>query len=173
MCTPIAAAAVLTIAQGAAQYSAVKQSNAYARSEIQRESQLSAQATQNQADQINAQASTDMSARAIQAARERAALRVAAGEAGVSGNSPAISEMRSQFAEGYDITTINGNRLAMLKQGALEGDAAQSRLRSDYNRYAPPSPLASALTIGANVAGLYASKVDGRPIDPSAPKIPR
>lgn len=167
MCNPIAAAAVLQIAQGVSQYSAAKQASAYERSAISNEMALSAQATQNQADQIRNQESVDMSARAIQAARERAALRVAAGEAGVGGNSPAISEMRSQFAEGFDMTTIRGNADAQLKQGALEGMAAQSRLTAGYNRAAPPSPLASALTIGANVAGLY-SRMPSRPTINSA-----
>ncbi len=152
---PIAIAAALQVAQGIAQYQQQKQLSIYGRAQLQNEMNLSAEATQNQADQIRNQATIDMSARAIQAARERASLRVAAGEAGVGGNSPAISEMRNQFAEGYDMTTIRGNADAQLKQGWLEGLASQSRLQSEYNSLAPPSPLASALTIGANVAGLY------------------
>lgn len=164
MCNPMAAAAALQIVQGATQYSAAKQSSKYIQGQLVEQSQLQAQATNDQLEQINSQAATDMSARAIAAARERAQLRVAAGEAGVGGNSPAISEMRSQFAEGYDMTTINSNRIAALKQATLEGRSAQARTQAEFYQNAPPNPLSSVLTIGANVAGLYSRQ-------PSAPKV--
>lgn len=162
MCDPVSIATVLTVASGAMQYQAAKQNSKFMRDQLQAEGETNSQAINDQINQIQNQAGIDMSARAIEAAKERARLRVASGEFGVGGVSPDIAEKRVSFSEGYDLSTINNNRTAAQKQAVLEGRSTQARTLTGIYQNRGPDPLTSALTIGANVAGLQAGQ-------PSAP----
>lgn len=168
MCDPtggVATLALLTVASGAMQYQQQKQDSKFMRNQLEAEGQLNAEATNDQIGQIKNQATIDISERAKAALQERARLRVAAGEFGVGGVSPDISEKRSMFAEGTDISTIDSNHRAARKQAVLEGRGAQARTLTGIYQNRAPDALASALTIGANVAGIKAGQ-------PTAPKKP-
>lgn len=166
MCIPaIPALIALTVASGVAQYQEKKQSSAYLRNQLGLEGEENAKATQDQIDQIQNQASIDMSERTKAALQERARLRVAAGEFGVGGVSPDIAEKRSLFSEGYDLATIDNNRTAAQRQAVREGRSSQARTLTGIYQNRAPDALASALTIGANVAGIAATQ-------PSAPDLP-
>jgi hypothetical protein len=165
MCEPVTIATGLMIASGAMQYQQARKDSKFMQGQLGEESRINAEATADQISQIQSQAAIDMSERTKAGLQERARLRVAAGEFGVGGVSPGISEKRSLFAEGFDLSTMDNNRKAAQKQAGLEGRTAQNRTTTERYRNAPPNLWTSALTIGANVAGLRAGR-------PSRPKLP-
>lgn len=146
------------ILSGAMAYKQGKQDSQFMRNQLQQEGETNAQATQDQVDQIQAQAAGDMSERSKAALQERARLRVASGEFGVGGVSADIAQTRSKFSEGVDLSTIDSNRRAAQKQAGLEGKGAQARTQTGIYQNRGPDALASSLTIAGNVAGLYSTQ---------------
>jgi hypothetical protein len=108
---------------------------------------------QEQYKQIDAQASQQMTERAREAMKERARLRVIAGEFGIGGG---VSEDRimneSRFNEGTDMATIEANRMSNLKQTELEAKGMRAGSVRQLSQVKQPSLIGS----GLQIAGIYA-----------------
>lgn len=86
-----------------------------------------------QQDQVNSQAALEKTERARQAMIERAKLRVAEGESGVSGLSPFREMGETYFNEGYDASILETNRANKIRQIQTEKDATESRAAGRIN----------------------------------------
>lgn len=111
---------------------------------------------QLQADQLNAQASEEMTQRARQARIERSRLRVAAGESGVGGLATERLINNASFQEGYDVSRIEANRQNKIKQNNLETKSIHARAQSNLNSISRPSLLGTALQIAGSIGGVAA-----------------
>lgn len=100
--------------------------------------------------QIDGQTQDEMSERAKVGMRERASLRVAAGEAGVGGVGVDIQDSQSQFNQGQDIAKIESNRTAQAKQVALERSGSKASTQSKINSM--PSSAATGARAGLQIA---------------------
>jgi hypothetical protein len=119
---------------------------------------------QQQYKQTNQQATDEMSARAREAMIERARLRVAGGESGLSGNSNDRIVNESSFNEGFDIASIESNRQNSLRQIENEGKGIRSGNITEMSRIQKPSLIGTGLQIaGAAVdAGTTYSYLKGK-----------
>jgi len=104
---------------------------------------------QKQSDQIATAAGAKAGERTKAAQAERARLRVAAGEAGVAGQSFEAQLMDSAFQESHDVATIS-------KDTELQQEASQARTDTALVSTMQPSPIASGLQIlGGAVGAAY------------------
>lgn len=107
--------------------------------------------------QIDGQAQQQTSDRAKAAMRERAALRVAAGESGVSGAGVNVIDSQIQQTASADMGTIESNRAARSKQAAMDQAGTAAAIQSRRNEL--PSEAATwgqaALRIGGDVSKYY------------------
>lgn len=103
--------------------------------------------------QLDGQAQDEMSERAKVGMRERASLRVAAGEAGVGGVGVDIQDAQSQFNQGQDVAKIESNRSAQAKQVALERSGSKASASSKANSL--PSSASTGARAGLQIAGDY------------------
>lgn len=141
MCDPASAMLAISVASSVAGGIG---SNKQARAQIEANN---AAATAQQ-DQLNAQAALDTQERSRQGARERATMRVSAGESGVAGASPLGMLMDSLFQEGYDNSITEYNR----------SNAVEASSRENYARNVDAAGRAqSALETGLQIAGATAS----------------
>lgn len=97
-----------------------------------------------QQSQINAQASQEQFERAREGNRERGAIRVAAGEAGVAGGSVRNQLMDSLFQEGMDSSVVESNR-----ENSIAASQAENRSRVASLK------TASALETGLEIGAIY------------------
>jgi opacity protein-like surface antigen len=110
---------------------------------------------QEQYKQIDAQAAQQMSERGLEAMKERARLRVIAGESGALGgvsNERIMNE--SKFNEGTDIATIEANRSNNLKQTHLEAKGIRAGSVKQLSQVKQPSLIGT----GLQIAGIYADE---------------
>ncbi len=110
------------------------------------------ESTAEQQRQNNAAAAQQMSERAREAQIERARLRVLAGESGLSGVSTDRIENASRFNEGYDIATIEANRLNASKQITNEAKGIRAQSQSKLNTIDRPSLIGTGLQIVGSIA---------------------
>lgn len=85
-----------------------------------------------QQGEANQQALVEKTERARQAAIERARLRVATGEAGIGGLTPARLEGQTNFEEGFDLQTIESNRESKVRQAEYQKTTLQQSPGSVY-----------------------------------------
>lgn len=141
MCNPLALGIVMAAgaaAQSYSQYSAGKAQASYLKEQYEA-----------QQDQLDAQASAEANEAARKARRERARIAVAAGEAGVSGNSFEAQLHNSLFQQ--------QNQLALVNYNQTQAKAAsQDQLNSALSGIQMPTALGAALQIGTAFASGYA-----------------
>lgn len=160
MCEPVSIiSAVVSIASGVASY--VGQRNAVKDAQEAETAAANAAAAADyqqqtlQQEQINASAAQDMTERLRQALKERAAIRTASGEAGLT---TGREELASYQAASRDVAVMEANRKAGVAQTQTEKAATQAAAQSRINSATArtPSPWVSGLQIasGAMSAGL-------------------
>lgn len=144
MCEPVSIIMAVTAVVGLiqAEKMADKQEQAVAR-----EQAAEAAATAVQQTQINQQASIKMSDRAREAMIERGRLRAAAAESGVTGLSNDKLESASFFAEGTDISRIEGNRARAIVQSEHAHGSRNAANQSKMDSIKQPSYLGAGLQI--------------------------
>lgn len=103
-----------------------------------------AQQRRYQAEEINASAEQEIGKRVRQARAERARMRVAAGEAGVSGRSVTEMLQNNKLKEELDSSTIR-------KQAGFEQRGSQSRASMASSRIKSPNLALAGLQIGGAV----------------------
>jgi hypothetical protein len=103
-----------------------------------------------QAEEINAQVSQKAGDRVEAARAERARLRVAAGEAGVSGNSFEAQIMDTVMQQEEDIGRV-------MMGGEFQQRASEVNYKSAMAQNRGPSPLAAGLNIASSGASGYAT----------------
>ena len=116
------------------------------------------QALQTQYDQTNKQAIDEMSVRARESMVESARLRAFSGESGLAGISNDRIQSESAFNLGTDISSIESNRQASLRQLYQEGREDRARSTSRINDIRRPSLIGTGLQIAgvaANTASNY------------------
>lgn len=168
MCEPTTAAAIaLTTAAAIGGYAEAKARNAQAKAEQQAakaDAVFDLAALDLRRHQINRASDLEIFERQRQALRERSRIAVAAGEAGVVGNSPARLIAQAMLDAAHDIGVHQANRESNLLQTNLERTAVQAKRDSRINvaRSQMVNPFMSALMIGGRAATSYFS----------APRIP-
>lgn len=108
-----------------------------------------------QYDQTNKQAIDEMSARAREAMIESAKLRAFSGESGLAGISNERIQNESGFNLGTDISSIESNRQASLRQLHQEGRGVRAQTTSKMNEVMKNRP--SLIGTGLQIAGVAAS----------------
>ena len=174
------ASTAMQVQQQSAAISAQKEQNNAMRQAADNNARMEADAASNaaaqdylaistQQDEINQQSAQDTNQRALQAMRERAALRVSAGEAGVQGASVDGAFKDTYMAQGADMATIETNRTNKIRQAQLTKGSVQanaqgrinqgiSNQRSTYSNTMDkkaPSMWVSGLQIGSAGVGGY------------------
>ena len=158
MCSPPAIVMALSMASTATGLFAQRQAA---------NAQLEALETQRQAqaEELSAQAEQRMGERVKKARRERARLRVAAGEAGIAGASFEAVLADSFAQQNQDLATI-------AKNVAFADRASQARFRSAVAQVDRPTLVSSALQIGLSGAQGFQSGLQiqaARPAPTPAP----
>lgn len=125
---------------------------------LQQGAALMNEQTREQYRQVNAQASDEMSARALQARQERARLRVVAGESGIGGNLVDRALNQSLFNEGTDIATLENNRANTAAQLHEEAKGRTANAQSQMNSIKRPSLIGTGLQIGGAALNAYSTK---------------
>jgi len=155
MCNPaLAVMAITTIASVATGVTSYVQSENVADAEKKAAEGAAAsdyqQATLQQ-DQINAAAGQDMTERLRQSLKERAAIRVSAGEAGLT---TGREELASYQSASKDVAIMEANRSSGVEQTQVEKQAifanAQGRINTAQSRV--PSPFMAGLQISTSAA---------------------
>jgi len=130
-----------------------------------KQAELDYQILEEQKQEIKEQAELEAFERQRQALREEAKIRVAAGEAGVLGNSILRQLNNSLLQAGYDIDIIEANKEAQLAQASREQTASVSRANSVIANAKASSvgPLQAAISMGSagfsgGLAGYTAGK---------------
>lgn len=149
--------AVMAAASAASTAMSVKAQNDQANAEADAARNAAAadyiQQTEQQS-QIDQQAAIDKSERAKQALMERAALRVAQGESGLSGLSQDREQAATYMNEAYDASLIEANKANRIRQTQFEKDAtyanAQGRVNVASSRFT--SGAMAGLQIGMSGA---------------------
>lgn len=116
------------------------------------------QALQLQYDQTNKQAVDEMSVRARESMVESARLQAFSGESGLAGISNDRIQNESTFNLGTDISSIESNRQASLRQLFQEGREDRARSTSRINDIKRPSLIGTGLQIAGtavNTASNY------------------
>jgi hypothetical protein len=151
MCVPmvaIAAAQVaITAAAAAAEYDGQRRS-----ANQQRDAELANlhardASLQFQENQVNEQASQQMSERALEAMRQRGRLQAAFADSGVSGNSQVRAFNSVDMASGMDMATIEANRSGQIAQGQDQKRSASRQATQDIQAIRMPSLLGAGLKI--------------------------
>lgn len=130
-----------------------------------KQAELDYQILEEQKQEIKEQAGLEAFERQRQALREEAKIRVAAGEAGVLGNSILRQLNDSLLQAGYDIGIIEANKEAQLNQASLEQAASLSRANSVIANAKASSvrPLQAVFNIGyAGLSGALAGYSAGK-----------
>ena len=113
------------------------------------------QALNLQYDQTNKQAIDEMSVRAREATIESARLRAFSGESGLAGISNDRVQNESAFNLGTDISSIESNRQASLRQLYQEGKGVRAQTTSKMNEVMKNRP--SLIGTGLQIAGVAAN----------------
>lgn len=106
-----------------------------------------------QQDQVNQQASLDQAQRAKQAMMDRASLRVAQGESGLSGISSAKEMGAVDFNEYYDMSVIESNRMNRIRQTEAEKNATRANAQGRINMAASQRTPGWAAGLQIGMAG--------------------
>ena len=154
MCDPVTAT---VLAIGSAALGANSQ-----RSTARRQLRSNATQREQQQKQLQAQASVKAGERVTQAQAEQARLRVAGGEAGISGLSFEAQLMDSVFQTDQDLALI-GKNLAFADQ------ASETRFQSANNSVNNPSALQTGLAIAGAGVGAYNSATAAAAADAPPP----
>jgi hypothetical protein len=156
MCIPVAAAGLLisavSVGLSAAQANANNQTQKKA---LEAQNTVSKMQTAELQKQINAKSEQERSERAAAAMRERASLRVAAGEAGVGGAGVSILENQADRNAAMDMGIIESNRSNASRQANLEQAGISAGIEG--KKSALPSKAAVWGQAGLQIAGDYAS----------------
>jgi hypothetical protein len=113
---------------------------------------------QVQQDQVNKQATDEMSQRARETQIEAARLRVANGESGLFGNTNDRILGESYFNLGTDISSIEANRAAQQKQLIQEAKSIRANNQTQMSQIQRPSLIGTGLQIAgaaANAGAMY------------------
>lgn len=113
---------------------------------------------QLQREQINEQASDEISFRAKTARSNLASLRVSAGESGIAGITEGNLEREVKFNESQDIATIQKNRRNAMDQTTAQGASLAAQNMSQVNSVRQPSLIGSALQVAQTGAYLAARR---------------
>lgn len=159
MCEPTSVAMgvglALSAASAAVGYQETKKNAQIQEDQIKQGYELQSQQLMDRYDQINGNASDQISDRAREARVELARLKVLGAESGIAGNSQAQIERESQFLAGSDMATIEANRSNALKQAQMEGKANALDTAARYSSIKRPSLIGSGLQIAdAGVSAL-------------------
>lgn len=100
-----------------------------------------------QRDEVNDQATSEMSERAREARIERARLQTIAAESGLGGLSNDRLESETFFTEGSDLAAIEGNRKRTQRQINANERGAYSDAQSKVNAVKRPSLIGAGLQI--------------------------
>ena len=161
MCEPIAATAIVASAATAiGNYAQIKAQNAQAKAEMKAAKNAALYDTlalEMRRHQINQSTDLEIFERQRQALRERSRIAVAAGEAGVAGNSPARMIAQSILDASFDIGVRQSNRESNLLQTKLDEEAvkATKTYRVNTARSQMINPFMGALMIGGRTASTY------------------
>lgn len=162
MCEPTTLAAItlaVSAASSVAAYSAQRQ-QAKAQEHAAQDAYIANQtALDVQQNQVNEQASQEMSARALEALRERGRLRTIAADMG-SGNSMARLEGEVNLSTATDLATIERNREMREQQAQLEKRGMQSHAQSQVNLSKRPSAVALGLDLANSGLKSYSTYRD-------------
>jgi hypothetical protein len=153
MCTPALiglAISAVSIGVSAAQQNANNKTNQWA---LEAQDQATKDQTAEIQKQINDQSVAEKSDRAAAAMREKAALRVAAGESGVGGVGVDIAANQSDMAASIDTGRIESNRASASRQAALNAQGKYTE--SAGKRASIPSQGAVWGQAGLQIAGAY------------------
>ena len=115
---------------------------------------------QTQREQINEQASDEMSFRAKTARANLASLRASAGESGISGISENNLEREIKFNESQDIATIDKNRRAAMSQTNAQSAGIAAQTMGQVNSVRQPYLIGSALQVAQTGVYLYGKRPD-------------
>lgn len=161
MCEPVTATALaIGTAAAVSSYAESKARNAQAKAEEQAAKSAAAYdktAIDLRRHQINRSVDLEIFERQRQALRERSRIAVAAGEAGVAGNSPARMIAQSMLDAAHDIGVHQANRESLIAQTMLEEQAIKAGRDSRVNiaRSQMTNPFMSALMIGGRTTAAY------------------
>ncbi|SET61179.1 hypothetical protein SAMN05216412_11031 [Nitrosospira multiformis] len=158
MCDPISiGVASLAIGTASAGMGFMQQSSQakMQRKAVQEDYTQQMQALNLQYDQTNKQAIDEMSARAREAMIESARLRAFSGESGLAGISNERIKNESAFNLGTDISSIESNRQASLRQLHQEGKGVRAQTTSKINEVVKNRP--SLIGTGLQIAGVAAN----------------
>ena len=103
-----------------------------------------------QNEEISGKAGREMGQRVKEGRAERARMRVAGGEAGITGNSFAVSLMDASFQQSEDVAAIG-------KDTEYAQRASEARFQSSLASIKNPGMLENALQIATTGAGGYAT----------------
>lgn len=161
MCTVAAIPAAIAIGSSILSYT--QQSKAADKAEHATEEQKAANllALDEQAHQVDAQASDSMGIRAREASIERGRLAAVAADSGLGGQGATRLENASRFSEGFDITALEQNRKASQRQINRQRDAVRAGADARLASLPQPSLLGTGLQIAGAVANYEAKQPNG------------
>lgn len=128
---------------------------------IEESARLSNETTQKQYNQIQEQNTDEVSQVARAAMVEQARMRVAAGEAGIAGNTVDAAMGNSEFNAAEAIAGIGKNTRNNLSQSYLNARAGDAQYKSQMNSIKQPDWVGAGLQIAGSVAGNYNSMKAG------------
>ena len=153
MCHPAIPAVIMAIAAAGSTAASIHSNNQQAKAAVDAANKAAdadyAALEQQQREGMDA-AAVERMERIRQGLRERAALRVNSGEAGLAGVTPALTQETSLFQEGYDLSIIEQNKNNRLLQGARTANSirATNEGRLGEARSRMTSGTMAALQIG-------------------------
>ncbi len=162
MCPPLLIGSTLAILSGVQTMMQIGQQNQMA-GQIAESAQEAAATDysilQQRQTQINEQAALEAFERQRQSLKEQAKIRVAAGEAGVLGNSPLREVENAMFQGAYDKSIIETNRINQIIQAqqAKQNVYTQVQSRLNYAESLTTNPFLGVLQIGSNIGGSFLS----------------
>lgn len=107
-------------------------------------------------EQIKDKYEEDMSARALEALKEQAMIRVASAESGLAGVSMMRQIGESEFNKGQDIASMNKNKAMDLRQNGFQKEGLYAELMNRHNGMPQPN-APSAIGTGLQIAGMSTS----------------
>jgi len=141
---------IMALLAAGSSYVQIKQDNEVAETQAENANKASEAdyvALESQHDQQEDAARLEQLERMRQGQRERATLRVAAGEAGVTGLSVERDVINSMFQEGYDISILEGNRINRAEESERVTSKVHANAQSRINE-------AGSRSVGSIAAGL-------------------
>lgn len=152
MCSPLAALAVLQVAQAGASYEAQRQTASAQADSIRRASASAQTDLQRQQSQIDAQAAQQINAQARQAQKDMALFDVVTGEFG-GGGSATRARTVAEVQRGENLSTIATNRDNAQMESHFASLATADRANSQLASIHQPSLFETGLDIASAALG--------------------